>query len=159
MDEMRPTPATTEGPYYKKDSPEKALLYESGVPGEKLVLTGHVYDTRGKPISRAWIDFWQANGNGRYDNSGYTLRGHQFTDTSGNYKLETVVPGGYTGRTPHIHVKVRAPGSHSTLTTQLFMPGLDTNRTDPIFRDGLVVDMSKGTECKTATFDFVLDLT
>ena len=153
---MRLTPGTTEGPYYKKDSPEKARLYESGVPGEKLTLTGSVYDTRGKPVAGAWLDFWQANGNGRYDNAGYILRGHQFTDASGKYKLETVIPGGYTGRTPHIHVKVRAPGSRSTLTTQLFMPGKDTNVSDPIFRKELVVEMSEGLEGKSATFNFVL---
>ena len=156
VEDKRLTPGTTEGPYYKKDSPEKARLYESGVPGEKLTLTGSVYDTKGKPVAKAWLDFWQANGNGRYDNTGYTLRGRQFTDASGKYKLETVVPGGYTGRTPHIHVKVRAPGSRSTLTTQVFFPGLDTNKTDPIFRDELVVKISEGLEGKSATFNFVL---
>jgi protocatechuate 3,4-dioxygenase beta subunit len=156
MEEMKLTPGTTEGPYYKKDSPEKARLYESGIPGEKLVLTGYVYDTRGKPVAGAWLDFWHANGNGRYDNAGYTLRGHQFTDASGKYKLDTVVPGGYTGRTPHIHVKVKAPGSRSTLTSHVFFPGLDTNNTDPIFRDNLVVEISDVPGGKSATFNFVI---
>jgi protocatechuate 3,4-dioxygenase beta subunit len=150
------TPATTEGPYYKGGSPEKAVLREEGVPGEHLLLTGRVLDTGGVPLARACLDFWQANGNGKYDNAGYVLRGHQFTDASGKYALETVAPGAYTGRTPHIHVKVTSPDGRSTLTTQLFVPGLASNKTDSIYRDDLLMKMSSAPAGKSATFDFVL---
>src|SRR5437773_2103220 len=74
------TPAVTEGPYYKAGSPERTDLLEAGIPGTKLVITGYVYDRNCQPIAGAWLDFWQADGNGQYDNSGYKLRGHQFTD-------------------------------------------------------------------------------
>ena len=97
-----------EGPYYKSGSPGKTRLFEDGIPGDKLTLSGHVRDVNGNPVSHAWVDFWQADGRGEYDNAGYLLRGHQYTDNAGKYSLETVVPGGYFSRTPHIHVKVRA---------------------------------------------------
>ena len=152
------TPATTEGPYYKAGSPEKVSLREDGVPGEKLALTGHVFDRNGDYVVGARLDFWQADGTGRYDNAGYVLRGHQDTNELGEYAVQTVVPGGYTGRTPHIHVKVGSPDGRLTLTTQLFMPGLASNSNDPIFRDDLLVEMSTIPRGKSARFDFTLDL-
>ena len=61
--------------------------------------------------------------NGEYDNVGYTLRGHLFTDANGNYALESIEPTSYTGRPPHIHVKVFAPDGPELLTTQMYFSG------------------------------------
>ena len=36
------TPALTEGPYYKANSPERTSLLESGMTGTRLVVTGYV---------------------------------------------------------------------------------------------------------------------
>ncbi len=110
----------------------------------------------GKPIHRAWLDFWQANGDGDYDNLGYTLRGHQYTDKLGKYVLETVVPGAYAVRTPHIHVKVRVNDSSPIFTTQLFIPGLASNETDFLYRDDLQMDMKDTPRGKAASFNFIL---
>jgi protocatechuate 3,4-dioxygenase beta subunit len=153
---LKPTPEIEEGPYYKTNSPRKTRLREEEMPGEKLTLSGYVMDVHGKPIARAWLDFWQANSHGRYDNSGYTLRGHQFTDNEGRYSLETIVPGGYTPRTPHIHAKIRANDKSPILTVQLFMPGLDSNKTDFLYRDDLLMEMKETPKGKRATFNFVL---
>src|SRR5690349_21717392 len=100
------TPALTEGPYYKAGSPQRTSLLEAGTTGTKVVLTGTVYDRNCRPIAGAWLDFWQADSSGAYDNSGYKLRGYQYADQNGRYQLTTVVPGEYPGRTVHIHVKV-----------------------------------------------------
>jgi protocatechuate 3,4-dioxygenase beta subunit len=110
----------TEGPYFKSNSPERTSLIESGLTGTKLVLTGYVLGTDCKPIAHALLDFWQADGKGQYDNAGYMLRGHQFTDEAGRYHLETIVPGPYPGRTEHIHVKVQSPKG-TVLTTQILI--------------------------------------
>src|SRR5213593_2205446 len=96
----------TEGPYYKANPPQNATLRTAGVAGTPLTLTGYVVSKSCQPIANARLDFWQADGNGDYDNSGYTLRGWQLTDANGAYRLETVIPGLYPGRTEHIHVKV-----------------------------------------------------
>src|SRR5687767_2725689 len=117
-----PTPAQTEGPYYKAGSPQRTSLLESNMGGTKIVITGVVYDRNCRAVANAWLDFWQADANGAYDNSGYRMRGHQFTDSTGRYRLETVIPGEYPGRTPHIHVKFRAPNGPVT-TSQLYFPG------------------------------------
>ena len=149
------TPPMTEGPYFTANSPERASLLEPGMAGTKLVLTGYVLTTDCQPVAHALLDFWQADANGEYDNSGYTLRGHQFTDAAGRYQLTTVVPGLYPGRTEHIHVKVQAPNG-PVLTTQLFFPGVESNETDSIFDPGLVITIQDAGDGETATFDFVV---
>lgn len=111
-----------------------------------------------QPVSGALLDFWQADDGGNYDNSGYTLRGHQYTDTSGAFRLETIVPGLYPGRTRHIHVKVQAP-SQPILTTQLYFPGEAGNASDGIFDASLLLQISEGSDgSQLGQFVFVLDL-
>ena len=150
----RPTPSLTDGPYYRAGSPERATLYDAGDPGRRIVVTGKVLDSRGAPVKGAWIDVWQADGEGRYDNAGWKYRGHLFTDADGAYTLRTTVPGEYPGRTPHIHVKVRAPGG-PILTTQLFFPEASArNVTDSIYDRRLLVRWDAAGA--TARFDFVL---
>ena len=83
------------------------------------------------------------------------LRSHQFTGTDGRYSLETIVPGPYPGRTPHIHVKVNAPGK-PTLTTELYFPGASYNNRDPYFDRRLLVRLSEVKKHFVAHFDFVL---
>jgi len=131
------TPAMTEGPYYTRNAPERTSLIEPGVKGTKIVLVGYVLTADCKPIEHAWVDFWQADGEGVYDNDGFRLRGHQFTGKDGRYYLETVYPGLYPGRTAHIHVKVQAP-NQSVLTSQIFFPGEVRNSTDSIFSTELL---------------------
>lgn len=149
-------PALTEGPYYKQGAPGRRDIRD-GAPGTKMTLTGSVLNTDCKPIPNAWLDFWQADGEGNYDNSAYTLRGSQRTDSSGKYTLTTVVPGEYPGRTPHIHVKVRAASNNPIITTQLFLPNQNQNASDSIFDKTLVMDVQDSTDGKLATYNFIIE--
>ena len=149
------TPAQTEGPYFKPNSPERTNI-RADAAGTKLLLTGTVLTTACKPVARALVDFWQADASGAYDNSGFGFRGHQFTDAQGRYQLEAVLPGQYPGRTRHIHVKVQAPAGR-ILTTQLYFPGDARNASDGIYRKELEVAMSDAADGKRATFTFVMN--
>jgi protocatechuate 3,4-dioxygenase beta subunit len=150
------TVSQTEGPYFKTNSPERSSLITDGMQGTLLTVTGQVLTGDGTPVANALLDFWQADAGGAYDNSGYTLRGHQYTDENGYYTLSTVVPGLYPGRTRHIHVKVQAPGG-PTLTTQLYFPDEARNATDGIFDPSLVLDVQTNTDgTEAATFNFVV---
>jgi protocatechuate 3,4-dioxygenase beta subunit len=149
------TPSLTEGPYYKAGSPEQANLYQNGMAGTKLVVTGFVYDTSCRPVANAWLDFWQADANGNYDNNGYTLRGHQYTDVNGRYQLTTVVPGLYPGRTEHIHFKVQAPNGQ-VITSQLFFPDVAQNNADNIYNASLLLSIQETSDGLAGQYNFVV---
>jgi protocatechuate 3,4-dioxygenase beta subunit len=152
-----PTPAQTEGPYFTPDSPRRASLLEAGMGGQRLVVTGSVLTTDCRPVKAALLDFWQADDAGEYDNQGYRLRGHQFSDADGGWRLETLVPGLYTGRTRHIHVKVQAPDG-PVLTTQLYFPGEPANDQDGIFSPELLLgDVRDTGGARQGSFTFVLE--
>jgi protocatechuate 3,4-dioxygenase beta subunit len=156
-DDAEPTLEETEGPYFTPNSPERTSLLESGLEGTLLTVGGLVLTRSCLPVEGALLDFWQADDSGNYDNDGYRLRGHQFTDASGAFRLETIVPGLYPGRTRHIHVKVQAPGQ-PILTTQLFFPGEERNASDGIYHDSLLMQIEEGAEGNSGRFNFVLDL-
>lgn len=151
------TAAVEEGPYYKKGSPERKAIAGPGTYGTKLVLEGRVLDRDGNPIPNAWLDFWHADGHGNYDNKGYNLRGHQYTDKDGRYKLETLRPKDYMMRAPHIHVKVRANKHSPILTTQLFFPKESKNTTDFLFEKLTVMEVKDAAGGQKATFDFIVE--
>jgi protocatechuate 3,4-dioxygenase beta subunit len=146
----------TEGPYYTANPPQNATLRTAGVAGTPLTLTGYVVSKSCQPIANAKLDFWQADGNGNYDNSGYTLRGWQLTDANGAYRLETVIPGFYPGRTEHIHFKVTVNGQ--TYTSQLFFPGVSQNAGDSIYSSRMLVTLNTTTSPVTGTFTFVVNV-
>ena len=152
-----PTPRQTEGPYFTPNSPERTNLIEDGMPGERMALAGFVLDRRCRPVDRALLDLWHCDAAGVYDNDGYRLRGHQFSDAQGRFVFETIVPGKYPGRTRHYHIKVQAPGQ-GILTTQLYFPGEPGNEADSIFNPALVLDIPLGRGPNLARYDFVLDL-
>ena len=151
------TLSQTEGPFYKPNSPERTSLREPGISGTPLTVTGYVLSTKCQPIAHALLDFWQADSNGNYDNVGFRLRGHQYTDNQGRYSLDTIVPGEYPGRTRHIHVKVQAPGK-PVLTTQLYFPGEARNNSDGIFSPELLMHVQDTSNGQLATFNFILAL-
>ena len=142
------TPRQTEGPFFKTDSPNRTRLVEPGSKASILVVTGTVLSAQCKPVPNALLDFWHADEEGEYDNRGYRYRGHQFADAQGRYRLETILPAFYPGRTRHFHVKVQAPGRR-ILTTQLYFPGEAANQRDGLYRREL--------EIRSGAFDFVVD--
>ncbi len=152
------TPAVEEGPYYKQGSPPRRNIADPDMPGKKFILEGRVRDISGKPVAAAWMDFWQADGNGRYDNENYRLRGHQYTDKDGKYRLETIKPMGYEVRAPHIHCKVRARDNSPVLTTQLFFAGDEKNATDLIFEEFTAMEPRRFKDGEKATFDFIISV-
>ncbi|CAM5394999.1 Dioxygenase OS=Streptomyces rimosus subsp. rimosus (strain ATCC / DSM 40260 / JCM 4667 / NRRL 2234) OX=1265868 GN=SRIM_033485 PE=3 SV=1 [Streptomyces rimosus subsp. rimosus] len=150
-----PTPPQIEGPYFKPNSPLRDSLVQPGTQGTRLTVSGFVFGLTCQPLSHVLLDWWQADANGNYDNVGFRFRGHQFTDQRGAFKLTTIVPGLYPGRTRHLHVKVQAP-NQPILTTQLYFPGEPRNNTDPLFNPALLMNVRQNGPAKEASFDFVL---
>ena len=150
-----PTVTQTEGPFFKPRSPERADLIEPGIKGRPIVVAGQVLDRGCRPLARALVDLWQADDNGDYDNTGFRLRGHIFTDAEGRYRFRTIVPALYVGRTRHFHVKVQPAGAR-VLTTQLYFPDEPMNRRDGLFRSELTMRMARAGEDLEGSFDFIV---
>jgi protocatechuate 3,4-dioxygenase beta subunit len=152
-----PTPEQIEGPYFRGGAPEKMSFLEPGVEGEILALSGRVITTEGAPVEDARIDFWHADERGEYDDEGFRYRGHQITPADGSYSLETIIPGSYAGRTPHLHVKIMTPRG-TELITQLYFPAEEQNETDQFFDERLLVQHDQqANDALEATFEFVLE--
>lgn len=154
-DDHAMTPASTEGPFYRPQSPLRRDLTAGEPASVRLRIGGHVVDRSCRPIPDAIVELWQADDNGHYDNAGHRLRGHQRTDAKGRWSFTTIIPGRYTGRTRHIHFKVQRAGGR-VLTTQLFFPGEPGNDRDDQFNQQLVLAIEKIGSERLGRYDFVL---
>ena len=94
--------------------------------GTPLVVTGVVRGDDCKPLAGATINAHQTNGKGRYgpvvggrDRCCY-LAGTVRTGDDGRYTLDTVMPRGYEGGPPHIHMQVGHPDAEGVATELVF---------------------------------------
>ncbi|QWB24544.1 MULTISPECIES: intradiol ring-cleavage dioxygenase [Streptomyces] len=150
--------SVTEGPYYLDGALVRKNITEgkSGVP---LTLRLTVVDaTDGcTPVPGAAVEIWHCDAWGYY--SGYTtanpggsapaesedgstandktyLRGYQVANAGGVVKFETIVPGWYTPRTCHIHLKVHTGGAKEDGTYE----GGKVNYTGQLFFDDEIAE-------------------
>ena len=142
-----PTPRQTEGPFYPVALPADSdfdLLRNGQVDyrqGEPAWVTGVVTDTRGTPVAGAVVEIWQCDHTGRYHHPGDGNRadpafqgfGQVSVGRDGRYRFRTLRPVPYSGRTPHIHYKIKRQGKE-LLTTQCYIKGFAQNERDGIFR-------------------------
>ena len=114
-----PTEADMLGPFYKPDAPMRTSV------GIGYILKGMVRSTDCSPVHGAKIELWLANPDGIYDDA---HRATIVSDSSGFYRFESNVPTPYTGRPPHIHLRVSAHG-FKELVTQHYPEGGRTEAT------------------------------
>ncbi|WP_439632087.1 intradiol ring-cleavage dioxygenase [Shinella sp.] len=150
-----PTPRSAEGPFFSLASPERSDITEGRAEGPPLMVGGFVLDRDCKPIARALVELWQANGSGLYDNRGYLLRGHQFSGADGRWGFATVVPGPYGDRCRHIHVKVQRAGG-GVLTSQLFFPDDPLHARDSLYDPRLLLQIGQDGSRALGRYDFIL---
>jgi protocatechuate 3,4-dioxygenase beta subunit len=117
------SPEVTEGPYYVANHLTRRRITD-GRPGLPLALYITVVDADScKPIENADVEIWHADASGEYSgvngNTKHFLRGHQRSDSHGRVLFDTIYPGWYMGRAPHIHMKVHVGGA-VVHTGQLF---------------------------------------
>jgi len=145
--ERRPTPRQTEGPFYPVRLPQDAdadLLRNGNLnytQGQPAWVEGIVSDLQGKPVAGAQVEIWQCDHAGHYHHPGDGNRadpsfqgyGRVTVGSDGRYRFRTIRPVPYTGRTPHIHVKVKLD-RRELLTTQLYVEGDPNNERDFLWR-------------------------
>lgn len=173
---LRPTPSQTEGPFYPVRLPADSDhdLLRNGTQqyakGQPAWVEGTVTDVEGRPVAGATVEIWQCDEAGHYHHPGDGGRadpafqgfGRVTVGADGRYRFRTIRPAPYSGRTPHIHVKVK-DDRHELLTTQLYVEGDPHNerdglwrRLDPQARRAVTVPFRSGADGLRATFPIVL---
>ncbi len=135
------TPSQTAGPFVSLGTlwAADATMVTEGEPGA-IVLAGSVFDGAELPVTDALLEFWQADGNGRFPPgspapwTGFT---RALTGIDGGYRLVTVKPGTVTSpggapQAPHIDVSVFARGLLQRLVTRIYFSDEEANETDPV---------------------------
>ena len=149
------TPSQTVGPYFAYClTPSRYPLHEvfsadlttPAVEGERITLSGHVFDGDGVGISDAMVEIWQADAKGSFDhgslattksNSGFKGFGRAETTADGGYSFTTVKPGRVPGpdgklQAPHLAVTVFARGMLTHLFTRFYFDDEASNAEDTI---------------------------
>ena len=118
---LRLTPSQSEGPFYPLAMPKDSdfdLLRNGNQnypKGQSAWVEGTISDLSGKPVAGAQVEIWQCDHDGHYHHPGdggkadqrFQGFGRVTVGTDGSYRFRTMRPAAYSGRTPHIHVKVR----------------------------------------------------
>src|SRR6201991_385443 len=126
----------TDGPYYL-DLDLMRRNIKGDRKGTALSLRFTVVEASAcRPISNATVEIWHADAAGEYSgvsgNGGNYLRGVQRTNASGVARFDTIFPGWYRGRTPHIHMKVFVSGDEVHTGQVCFRPAV----TKAVYRQG-----------------------
>ena len=118
--------------------------------GQRIVVTGRLVDSAGRPITSSLVEIWQANASGRYRHRNdqwpgaldpnFTGGGRALTDDDGWYRFTTIKPGAYpwgnhpnAWRPAHIHFSVFGRAFTQRLITQMYFPDDPLFFQDPIF--------------------------
>jgi len=139
--------------------------------GERIIVTGRILDSDGRPVRNALVEVWQTNAAGRYAHAkdqhpapldpNFTGAGRCLTDADGRYRFVTIKPGAYpwknhpnAWRPAHIHFSVFGTAFTQRLATQMYFPGDPLMAHDPILQS---IPSREGRERLVAAFD--LDIT
>ncbi len=138
--------------------------------GERIVVTGRLLDSDGRPVRRSLIEIWQTNAAGRYRHAvdqhaapldpNFTGTGRCLTDDEGRYRFVTIKPGAYPWRNhpnawrpAHIHFSVFGTAFIHRLVTQMYFPGDPLLRHDPILQS---IPDPAGRDRLVAAFDLAV---
>jgi len=155
--DVKATPAVSRDANYKAGAPMRTAIVAPGQKGTPLELTGIVAGLSCGPIANAIVEFWQPDASGTFTPAGMNLRGRQRTDSTGRYRLSTIIPGSSANRAPSIGVHVIVERK-AELWTALFFPGQAANARDSRFNEALLVTLGGSAASRTGSFDIRLDL-
>lgn len=161
LNQLKETAAQTAGPYVHIGCTPNFLgmtgvfpedlghsMVNDKAKGERITVTGHVFDGTGTPLKDALLEIWQADADGLYNSPSelrgsadpnFTGWGRQPTDLgTGVFTFETIKPGRVPfgdGRqqAPHISFYIVARGINLGLNTRMYFGDEeDANGEDPI---------------------------
>jgi protocatechuate 3,4-dioxygenase beta subunit len=131
------TDDATAGPFPTKDPASLEIQdIRSDRQGVSLLIEIFVHQKNSNcdPLPDAIVDIWHCDKDGNYSEYGGTgsqgtnytavhfLRGRQTTNPDGEVSFQSIYPGWYPGRAPHIHVHVYDATGTTLLVTQIALP-------------------------------------
>jgi protocatechuate 3,4-dioxygenase beta subunit len=150
-----PSPSEVTGPVFGHERvgplDHDLTRQHDGEPiGQRIIVSGRVLDSSGRPVPDTLVEVWQANASGRYrhvnDNwpgpldPNFSGGGRVITDAEGTYRFVTIRPGAYpwknhhnAWRPAHIHFSLFGRSFSQRLVTQMYFPGDPLFFQDPIF--------------------------
>lgn len=147
MSDLKETASQTAGPYvhigcvpsfagltgmYGGRDPGSHMI-DGDVAGQRIALTGCIYDGNGDAVTDALVEIWQAAPDGTFAAKGFHCWGRQPSAADcGAFAFETLKPGSLDGQAPHILVWIVARGINLGLMTRIYFPDED-NSADPVF--------------------------
>lgn len=129
------TASQTIGPYWHLiEDKDWADLTRFGATGDKIVLTGTIFDGDGKPCPDTCVEIWQSDPPASDLFPGF---GRANSEASGTFRLITIKPGPVAGlgnaqQAPHIAICLLARGLMAGLVTRAYFAGNPLNATDPL---------------------------
>lgn len=144
-------PALTEGPFFVDEKLNRSDIrsdpsnntIKPGVPLKIKINVNRSSNGNCTPLVGAYVDIWHCDalggysdvsGQGNPNNIGQKfLRGYQVTDGNGAVEFTTIYPGYYTGRTTHIHYKVRLYNGSTTTYEFTSQFGFEDTLTDQVY--------------------------
>jgi len=153
MEQLPTTPSQTVGPFfaysltaeqyrYNFNSIVNDKLLDDKITGERIYITGKVFDGAGNTIHDAMIELWQADEQGNYRsapiekmNNGFTGFGRSGTgtETDHSFNFTTLKPAAFAGFAPHINVSLFMRGSLHRLATRIYFDD-EINDSDPLLQ-------------------------
>lgn len=137
-------PSQTVGPFFhvglKWDDGDKVLF---AGPGERIVLTGCVYDGKAAIVADALIETWQADPAGKVPGEGDGARPYGYsramTGNDGRYAIDTLMPGacavpGGEKYAPQMVVTIFARGLLKAVRTRVLLASPEAAADDPLVR-------------------------
>lgn len=170
------SPSQTVGPFfhYGLFVGGDNILVNDLSSGQRILITGQVFDGDGTPMADALVEIWQADSNGRFNHAADPQQaqadlhfrgfGRAETTANGRYFFKTIRPGTISGQTtPFITVRLFARGMLIHTVTRLYFDDESGNEQDEVLntidesrRHTLVAQHQETADLPTYHFDIHL---
>jgi protocatechuate 3,4-dioxygenase alpha subunit len=144
---LQATTWQTTGPFFSIGMSRlyRDTLAGPGVSGERVEITGRIFDGDGNPVPDGILEIWQANSHGKYAHPddvqdkplepAFLGYGRVPTDDDGRFRFTTIKPGRVPGpdgrpQAPHLAISVFTRGLLRRLITRMYFPDDPSNAED-----------------------------
>ena len=145
------SPWQTVGPFFSIGMESRYVADVAGpnAAGQRIVISGRVFDGDEAPISDAVLEIWQADSHGKYAHPedtqdkpldpGFLGHGRVPTDNEGRFEFATIKPGAVNSpsgdsQAPHLSISLMMRGLLRRLTTRIYFPEETLNAGDRILQ-------------------------